>query len=192
DLYRLEPETLAGLDRMGAKSAGNIIEALERSKTLPLSRFIHALGIRHVGEAAAEILAAHFGALENLRAATAEELDGIKEIGAKTAAGIAAFFADEAERSNLDDMLAAGVAPRPHARVSGGALAGKSFLFTGTLSRPRKELEALVKEKGGRILSAVSRNLDYLVAGEKPGSKLKKAQELKIAILGEEELLTML
>jgi DNA ligase (NAD+) len=192
DLYALERETLAGLERMGDKSASNILAMLERSKTMPLDRFLFALGIRHVGEAAAGILAAHFGTVAKVRAAGQEELEGIKDIGAKMARSIVAFFADVSEAANIDAMLERGVAPRPYRAAAGGALAGKSFLFTGALSMPRKEAEAQVKERGGRILSGVSRNLDFLVAGDKPGSKLKKARELGIAVLTEEEFREML
>jgi len=192
DLYALDKEALAGLERMGAKSASNIIETLERSKAMPLDRFLFALGIRHVGEAAAGILAAHYGTLETMRAATEEELEGIKDIGAKMAASIVAFFAAAGEAAGIDAMLESGVAPRPYKAAAGGALSGRSFLFTGTLSTPRKECEAQVKERGGRILSGVSKNLDYLVAGDKPGSKVKKAKELGIAVLTEQEFREML
>jgi len=192
DLYRLDKETLAGLDRMGEKSAANIIESLNRSKRMPLNRFLFALGIRHVGEAAAETLAAHFETLQKVRAADRDELEGVKEIGVKMAASIVAFFADGIEAADIDALLEAGVAPRPFEPAAGGAFTGKSFLFTGTLSKPRKEAEVRVKERGGRILSAVSRNLDFLVAGAKPGSKLAKARSLGVTVLTEEEFEKML
>lgn len=192
DLYTLDRQTLAGLDRMGEKSAENLSAALEKSKALPLNRFLFALGIRHVGETAAETLAVHFQDLTSLRCATAEDLEGIKEIGAKMAASLTAFFADPEAMTDLDAILAAGVAPRRLEPASGGALRGKSFLFTGALSRPRKEFEAQVKAAGGRILSAVSGNLDYLVIGQKPGSKVKKARALDVPLLSEEEFLALL
>ncbi len=192
DLYSLDAQTLAGLDRMGEKSAHNLVEALENSKALPLNRFIFALGIRHVGETAAETLAIHYQDLDRLRKSTAEDLEGIKEIGAKMASSLTAFFTDRQAMADLDAILAAGVGPQPLEPVAGGALSGKSFLFTGALSRPRKEFEAEVKAAGGRILSGVSGNLDYLVMGQKPGSKVKKAQALNIPVLSEEEFLALL
>jgi DNA ligase (NAD+) len=197
DLYTLNQKKLAGLDRMGDKSAKNVVDSLEKSKTIPLSRFLFALGIRHVGEAAAGTLAAHFETLDKVRAAAegaegAEEFEGIKEIGAKMAESLVKFFSDEEEKANLDAMLKRGVAPTAYQPPAGGDLAGKSFLFTGALSTPRKETEARVKEKGGRILSGVSKKLDYLVVGEKPGSKLKKAEALGVKVLTEEELEGML
>jgi len=192
DLYALEKDALAGLERMGDKSASNIIAMLERSKTMPLNRFLFALGIRHVGEAGAGILAVHYGTLDKVREAKQEELEGIKDMGAKMAESIVAFFTDVNEAAGIDAMLAAGVSPRPYKPVAQGALSGKSFLFTGALSMPRKECEAQVKERGGRILSSVSRNLDFLVAGDKPGSKLKKAKDLGIAVLTEDEFREML
>jgi len=192
DLFTLDVQTLAALDRMGEKSARNLVTALEKSKTLPLNRFIFALGIRHVGVTAAETLARHFHDLHTLRAASAEDLEGIKEIGAKMAASLTAFFTDREAMADLDAILDAGVAPKPLEPVAEGALTGKSFLFTGALSKPRKEFEAQVKEAGGRILSGVSRSLDYLVMGEKPGSKVKKAHALDIPVLSEEEFLALL
>ncbi len=192
DLYSLDRAALAGLDRMGDKSAANIEAGLERSKRLTLNRFLHALGIRHVGEHAAGLLAAHFGTLEKIRQAGEAELEGIKEIGPRMARSIMEFFADGDEAAGLEAMAAAGVSPLPFEQREGGVLSGKSFLFTGTLSIPRKEAEAMVKDRGGRILSAVSGKLDYLVAGEKAGSKLKKAGEKGITILTEEELRAML
>ncbi len=192
DLYALDREMLAGLERMGDKSAENIAAALEKSKTLRLNRFLFALGIRHVGETAAETLAVHYHDLDRLRTASVEDLEGIKEIGAKMAASITAFFADPKAAADVDAILAAGVAPQPLEPAAGGALAGKGFLFSGTLSRPRKEFEAQVKAAGGRILSGVSRNLDYLVVGSKPGSKVKKAQALEIPVLDEDEFVALL
>lgn len=192
DLYSLDGETLARLERMGDKSAANIVAGLDRSKRMPLNRFIFALGIRHVGEHAAELVAFHFGTLEKVRGAGAQELEGIKEIGPTMARSMEEFFADADEAAGLDAMIAAGLSPVPFAPVDEGVLAGKSFLFTGTLSLPRKEAEAMVKERGGRILSAVSGKLDFLVAGEKAGSKLKKARDKGIAVVTEEEFREML
>jgi DNA ligase (NAD+) len=191
DLYELEQDTLAGLERMGEKSASNILQALERSKEMPLARFIHALGIRHVGEHVAEILASHFASLKELQASDPEELEAIKEIGPKVAASMKAYFEIPEERETLRRFEQAGLAPKAAAPgPAEGALTGKTFLFTGAMkSLTRGQAEARVKAAGGRVLSGVSKKLDILVVGEKPGSKLKKAKDLGVKILTEEAFL---
>jgi DNA ligase (NAD+) len=193
DLYELDHETLAGLERMGEKSASNILESLDRSREMSLARFIYALGIRHVGEHVAEILASHFASIEDLEAAGAEELEEIKEIGPKVAASLKAFFKHPGERENLKRFKKAGLRPRAApSGIADGPLTGKTFLFTGTLKAlTRSEAEARVKAAGGRVLSGVSRKLDLIVAGEKPGSKLKKAKDLGIPVLSEEAFLEL-
>ncbi len=191
DLYGLERGTLAGLERMGEKSASNILEALERSKGMPLARFIFALGIRHVGEHAAEILAIHFADLEELEAAKPEDLEAIKEIGPKAAAGIKAFFETREEQETLEQFRKTGLTPKAAPpSAAEGPLSGISFLFTGTLKEmTRSQAETRVKSAGGRVLSSVSRKLGILVVGEKPGSKLKKAKDLGVEVLNEKEFL---
>jgi len=192
DLYRLTSESLVELDRMGEKSAANLLEQIERSKRRPLSALLFALGVPEIGEAAAERIAAHFETLERLRAATAEEIGTILTIG--PVAGDSLFhFLDGAEgRRLLDELVELGIRPAPPAR-SGGPLEGKTFLFTGTLSvLTRAEAETRVKARGATLLSGVSSRLNYLVAGEKPGSKLKKAQELGVAVLNEQQFLALI
>ncbi|MHC4944539.1 MAG: NAD-dependent DNA ligase LigA [Planctomycetota bacterium] len=190
DLYALEQDVLAGLERMGEKSASNIIEALERSKTMPLPRFIFSLGIRHVGEHGAEILASHFATIDELAGASVEDMEEIKEIGPKVAASVAAFFETPAEKNTLAAFRKAGLEPKASAAAGEGPLEGKSFLFTGAMSAmTRSQAEARVKALGGKVLSGVSKKLDILVAGEKPGSKLKKAKDLGVQVLTEEEFI---
>jgi DNA ligase (NAD+) len=189
DLYALDEATLSGLERMGELSARNVLAGIEQSRTRPLSRLLFGLGIRHVGETVAETLADHWPSLDALRAASEEELVSVAAIGPAVAASLRAFFDDADERRNLDALLARGVRPAPPApRATGaGPLAGRSFLFTGTLTHmSRREAQERVKALGGRLLSSVSAKLDVLVVGDKPGSKLKQAQELGVTVMDEE------
>jgi DNA ligase (NAD+) len=191
DLYALDEATLAGLERMGGQSARNVLAGIEASRTRPLARLLYGLGIRHVGETVAGTLAAHWPSLDALRAAGEEELQAVAAFGPAVAASVRAFLDDEAEQRDLEHMLARGVAPQAPAAPAGkggGPLAGRTFLITGTLSgMSRREANERIRALGGRLLSSVSRNLDVLVAGDKPGSKLKKARELGVRVLDEEE-----
>ena len=192
DLYRLTKEQLLALERMGEKSAEKLLAQLESSKTRPLAAFLFALGVLEVGEAAADQIAAHFETLQKLREAGVEDIARIHGIGPKAAASLHGFLHGEEGRPTLEALLAAGVAPAPSLRRS-GKLSGKTFLFTGTLGTlTRQEAEARVRALGGTLLSGVSSRLHYLVAGDKPGSKLKKAEELKVAVLDEAQFLALL
>jgi DNA ligase (NAD+) len=193
DLYRLDEPTLAGLERMGNKSAANLVAALEQSKHRTLDRLLTGLTIRHVGIRGAEVLAERFGTLDALRNATLEELEAVPEVGPVVAASVHAFFQDEENRRLLDDLQAVGVAPEPFAprRAAAGKLplAGKTFVITGTLpTRSRAEAEALIKMYGGKVTGSVSKMTSYLLAGDEPGSKLEKARQLNIPIIDEAEL----
>jgi DNA ligase (NAD+) len=192
DLYALRAEDLAGLERMAEKSAGNLIEALEASKRRPLDRFLNALGIRHVGERLAEILAHRFGTLDALMDAPEEDLRSVEEIGPEVAKSIRAFFARPQVRDVIARLRAAGVEPRPLERAAGGALEGQVVVFTGTLAKlTREAAKARAAAAGGAVGSAVTRKTTLVVAGEKSGSKLKRAAELGIRIVSEDEFLGM-
>ena len=196
DLYRLDAPVLLGLERMGARSVENLLAAIERSKQTTLARFLIALGIRHVGEGVAELLAAHFaGDLDALMAASQEEIDQIEGIGPTIAESVVRFFADPRNRAEVERFVELGVRwPRGERPVRGqGPLAGKTFVLTGGLaSLTRDEARARIEAAGGKVTSSVSKKTDYVVAGEDPGSKLRKAQELGVAVLDEVGLLTLL
>ncbi|NHM28288.1 NAD-dependent DNA ligase LigA [Desulfofundulus sp. TPOSR] len=190
DLYTLRLEDLVPLERLGKKSAQNLLEAIEKSKSNPLYRLIFALGIRHVGERAARILAQRFGSLDRLSRATYEELVAIPEIGPKIAESVITFFAQEQNRRVLEKLAAAGVNTRqePEEEPGDKPLAGKVFVLTGSLSHfTRQEAQELIERLGGRVSSSVSRKTDYVVVGENPGSKYDRALALGIPILREED-----
>ncbi len=193
DLYTLTLEQLLPLERMGEKLATKILDSIAGSKTRPLARLIFALGIRHIGEHSSEVLAAHFGTLEKLQAATVEELAAVFEIGRTTAESIGAYFAGPTAQAMLAKLKAAGVEPTSNtAAALSDELKGKTFVFTGTLTRmTREDAEALVKHMGGRASGSVSKQTSYVVAGDKAGSKLARAQELKVPALTEDEFLEM-
>lgn len=186
DLFALTKEQLLGLERMAEKSAANLLGAIDRAKQPPLDRLIFALGIRHVGEATAKQLAHAFGGLDALAAATSAELEKLRDIGPEVAASIAGFFREPANRTVLEKLRRAGVAPRPPVRPGRAPLAGKTFVFTGTLSRmDRNEAKRLVESLGGSVTGSITKATDYVVAGEAAGSKLEKAKRDGIAVLDE-------
>jgi DNA ligase (NAD+) len=187
DLYTLTEEQLAGLERMAQTSARNVLAGLEASKTRPFARWLYGMGIRHVGEHMAEVVAEHWGSVAALRAAGHDDLMGVAAIGPAVADSLVAWLADPDEQALVDRMLAAGLSPRPpRPAVAGGVLEGRTFLFTGTLEHmTRREAQEKVKAAGGKLLSGVSANLDVLVVGAKPGTKLKQAQELGLEIMEE-------
>jgi len=192
DLYHLQPEHLAALDRMGEKSAQNLVQAIAASKQAGLARALFALGIRYVGVKASAILARQYGDIGKLAAAGAEELMQLDEIGAKIAASVAAYFADSANLAYIEKLKAAGLKlTEEQTEPVSRQLAGKTFVLTGTLSMPRKEAETLVAACGGKISSSVSKKTSYVVAGAEAGSKLDKANALGVTVLDEEQFLLL-
>ena len=193
DLYTLTLETLLRFDRMGEKLATKILSNIDASRTRPLARLLHGLGIRHIGEHTAEVLASHFGSLTRLAATSVEELAAVHEIGKTTAESVWNWFQNEESQQLLVRLQAAGVTPTaPQDSERSTVLAGKILVFTGTLVRLRRdEAEGLVKRLGGRASGSVSKNTSWLVAGESAGSKLTKANELGVQVLTEDEFIAM-
>ena len=194
DLYSLTLEQLMGLERMGEKSASNVLVSIERSKDTTLPRLVYALGIRHVGERTAQVLAERFGTLERLANASVEELSATPDVGPVVAASVTVFFAQDENKTVLDKLRRAGVRAKEVAAPAEGAaiLAGKVFVFTGELQGfTRDEAEAKVRALGGKATSTVSGSTDYVVAGERAGSKLDRAKESGVTVISEEEFLRM-
>ena len=195
DIYALTVQKVAALERMGEKSATNLIMAIDKSKTTTLSRFIYALGIRHVGEATARDLAAHFKNLTKLREASIDALLEVNDVGEVIAQSIQAFFSESHNTSVIDGLLKAGVhwPENDTAEVLPTAISGKVFVLTGTLpSLGRDEAKDLIIAAGGRVSGSVSKKTDFVVAGESAGSKLEKAQALGITIIDEAQLKKMI
>jgi DNA ligase (NAD+) len=196
DLYSLTLEQVAGLPRMAKKSASNLLSQIEASKSRDLSNLIYALGIRHVGERTAGILAHELGSLEKLREASVEELDAIPEIGLTVAESVRDWFDDEGNRALCDRLRAVGIRTEAERRSSAQVderFAGKQFVLTGTLtSFTRDEARALIEARGGRVNSSVSKKTDYVVAGEAAGSKLDKAEALGVTVIDEDAFKAMI
>ena len=195
DLYHLDLATLAGLERMAEKSAGNLLAAIAKSKRTTLARFIYALGIPNVGEATAKDLARHFGSLDALLAADVEALQAVPDVGPVVAQAIVDFLAEAHNRQVIEALRAAGVHWPEEARLAKphGPLAGKTFVLTGTLPNlTRDQAQALIEAAGGKVSGSVSKKTDYVVAGSDPGSKLDKAQAFGIAVLDEAGLRELL
>ena len=189
DLYAIGAAQWAELERMGEKSAENLVGALERSKRTTLRRFLNALGIPQVGEATAATLARHFGDVGRFLAASEDELMKVRDIGPESAREIRAWTSEPQNVAVVEKLLAAGVVPEVEAIAAGGFLTGKTVVLTGTLSRlSRDEAKAEIERRGGKVSGSVSRKTDLVVAGEDAGSKLKKARELGVRIVGEEDL----
>ncbi|HWR45565.1 NAD-dependent DNA ligase LigA [Sporomusa sp.] len=192
DLYSLKPEALAALERMGEKSAKNLVAAIDASKDAGLARALFALGIRYVGAKASTILAQRYGDIDRLAAAGAEELMTIDEIGPKIAESAANYFADPDNLAYIEKLKATGIKLTEERKATvSQELAGKTFVLTGTLSMARKEAEELITACGGKVSSAVSKKTSYVVAGTEAGSKLDKANELGITVLDEEQFRTL-
>jgi DNA ligase (NAD+) len=189
DIFRLREDVLKDLERMGSKSAANIVHAVEKSKQITLNRFIYALGIRHVGEHVAGILAGSFESLEKLIGTTLDVLEAIDGVGPVVAESILEFFKKNENRKIVDDMIANGVQIYRDNAHKQGTLSGKIFVLTGTLATlTRSEAKRAIEKAGGKVAGSVSGKTDYLVIGASPGSKFNRAQELGVDIIDEETL----
>ena len=192
DLYSLTVDDLAGLERMAEKSATNLIEALDKSKSTSLARFIFALGIREVGEATAQTLAREFGALEPLMTADIERLEAVHAVGPVVAKRIVEFFGEQHNREVISKLREAGVRWSAVEKLQAQLLAGKTFVLTGSLSLPRAELKDRLQSLGAKVTGSVSKKTDYVVVGDDPGSKYDKAIRLGVEVLDEAACIEMI
>jgi len=196
DIYQLQQEELAVMERMGEKSAANLIRAIDKSKTTTLTRFLYALGIREVGEATAASLAGYFGELSRIVSAAEEDLIEVADVGPIVASRIRTFFDEPHNLEVIKSLQKSGVSwpeTEPQQSPKDGPLSGKIFVLTGTLSKmTRDEAKALIQENGGKVTGSISKKTDFLVYGDKAGSKLTKAQTLDIATLTESEFRALL
>ena len=193
DLYRLTEEQLVSLDRVGKKTAEALLAQVERSKGAPLQRVLFGLGIRFVGERTATLLATHFGSLNAIMSATAEQLEAVNEVGPRVAEAITEYFKEEKNRALIRDLQALGLSMPAPARRSGGALEGKTVVLTGTLpTLSREEAKERIEAAGGKVSGSVSKKTSFVVAGEDAGSKLDKARALGVEVVDEAELLDRL
>ncbi len=189
DIYNLTEENLLKLERMGKKSAENILSEIKKSKEAPLERVIYGLGIRFVGERTAQFLAEHFGSMDALMSASEEELQEVNEIGPRVSAAIREFFDEPKNVALVERLEKAGLKFTGQKKQRGTTLAGKTFVLTGTLLRySREEAKKLIEDAGGKVVGSVSKKTDYVVAGDEAGSKLDKARELGVAVIGEKEM----
>jgi len=189
DIYKLTKDDLLSLERMGDKSAQNILDEIEASKKLPLERVVYGLGIRMVGERTAQFLAEHFGSMEALSSASVEELQDVNEVGPRIAESVVEFFSNAANRKLVERLGEAGLAFKGKKKERGTKLAGKTFVLTGTLAKhTRDEAKKMIEDAGGKVTGSVSKKTDYVVAGADAGSKLDKAKELGVGVINEEEM----
>jgi DNA ligase (NAD+) len=189
DIYKLTKDDLLSLERMGDKSAQNILDEIENSKKLPLERVIYGLGIRMVGERTAQFLAEHFGSMESLESAGVEELQNVNEVGPRIAESIVEFFGIAANRKLVERLREADLTLTGKKKQRGTKLAGKTFVLTGTLSHfTRDEAKKMIEDAGGKVTGSVSKKTDYVVAGADAGSKLDKAKELGVEVIDEKEM----
>jgi DNA ligase (NAD+) len=194
DIYTLRKEDLLNLELFKDKKADNLLKAIEKSKQQPLSRLLYGLGIRHVGEKAAYLLAQKFKILDALREAKKEDFDAIYEVGLVMAESIVGFFKQEGTKILIKKIKAAGLNPEEKVTfVKKSAFGGKTVVFTGELeSFSRAQAESLIRELGGNAASAVSKNTDFVVAGDNPGSKYDKAKKLGVKIINEQQFSRMI
>jgi DNA ligase (NAD+) len=192
DIYKLTREDLLSLDRMGEKSAQNILREIEASKKLPLERVIYGLGIRFVGERTAQFLAEELGSMDALMNAGQEELQQVNEVGPRIAESIAEFFQEPRNRELIERLRQAGLTFKGTRKERGTKFSGKTFVLTGTLSLPRDQVKKTIEAAGGRVSGSVSKKTDYVIAGTDAGSKLDKAKELGVTVIGEKDLANLL
>ncbi|MHC4076125.1 MAG: NAD-dependent DNA ligase LigA [Planctomycetota bacterium] len=193
DLYKLKKDQLAGLERMGSRSAENVIKAIEKSKTQPLWRFIAALAIRHIGTQSAQILTEHFSSLDALMAAEQQKLEAIDQIGPTMAESIYEYFRNEENLAVTRELLAAGLRPQKPQTRRTAKLAGKTIVLTGALATmSRQQAEQTIRQAGGKTSSSVSKKTDFVLVGTDPGSKRDKALRLGVKVIDEQEFLKML
>jgi DNA ligase (NAD+) len=193
DIFELTEEKLLKLERVGKKSAQNLLREIEAAKKAPLERVILGLGIRFVGERTAQFLAQHFGTLDAVMQASEEQLQDVDEVGERIAESIREFFAEPRNRELIARLRRAGLQFKSTAKPRGTKLAGKTFVITGTLpNRSRDEAKKLIEDAGGRVSGSVSKKTDFVVAGAEAGSKLDKANQLGVAVIDEAKLLSML
>ena len=193
DIYKLTKDDLLGLERMGEKSAQNILDEIKKSKALPLERVIYGLGIRMVGERTAQFLAEHLGSMEALETAGVEELQDVNEVGPRIAESIVEFFSIAANRKLVERLREAGLTLTGQKKPRGTRLAGKTFVLTGTLAHfTRNEAKKMIEDAGGKVTGSVSKKTDYVVAGADAGSKLDKAKELGVKVIDGKEMKDLL
>ena len=188
DIYKLTEADLLSLERMGEKSAQNVLREIEASKKLPLERVIYGLGIRFVGERTAQFLAEQLGSMDELMNASEEELQQVKEVGPRIAQSIQEFFHEPRNRELLERLRKAGLTFSGKKKERGTKLAGKTFVLTGTLTHPRDQVKKMIEDAGGRVSGSVSKKTTSVIAGADAGSKLDKAKELGVRVIGEKEL----
>src|SRR5438874_7377940 len=193
DIYKLTKDALLKLERMGEKSAANVLREIGNSKKLPLDRVVYGLGIRFVGERTAQFLAEHFGEMSAIEKASEEELQQVEEVGPRIAKSIVEFFAEPKNRELVEELRAAGLSMRGKKKERGTKLAGKTFVLTGTLANyTRDEAKKMIEDAGGKVAASVSKKTDYVVAGTDAGSKLDKAKELAVKVIDEDGMRELL
>jgi DNA ligase (NAD+) len=193
DLYSLNEEALLSLERIGKKTADSLLEEIAKSKKAPLNRVLYGLGIRFVGERTAQLLAEEFCSMDALMSASLEELERVNEVGPRVSQAIREFFGEAKNRELVEKLRAAGLTFTAEKRKKSSQLEGMTFVLTGTLpTLTREDAKAKIEAAGGRVSGSVSKKTSYVVAGEEAGSKLDKANELKVPVIDEAELVKML